>query len=206
MRGAVENLGKLGAEIVEVSVPEHLAASPVMFSMLTEGFLALLEAGGNGYQWEGEYWPELAEAIGRGFPSRAGDLSPQVKLALALGLHRRKEQNGAAYARASNVRRWIRAGYDRALADVDLVILPTTPGLPHRNDPDLALADRMMRSWGVLSNTSPTSISGHPALSMPLASSGDLPVGVMAVAPRFEDARLLSFARTVEQTIGWSGA
>lgn len=206
VRAAVEKLVKLGAEVTEVSIPEHLAASPVMFSMLAEGLAALLAAGGNGYQWEGEYWPELSAAIHAGMPRYAAELSPQVKLSLIVGTHMQQQFSGGSYARASNARRWLRAGYDRALSECDILLMPTTPGLPHVNDPDLNRPDRVMRSWGVLANTSPTNITGHPAITMPMATVGQLPVGVMAVARSFEDARLLALASTIEQSIGWNVA
>jgi amidase len=46
-------------------------------------------------------------------------------------------------------------------------------------------------------------MTGHPALSLPLAEAEGLPVGVMLVGRHFDEARLLSVARTAERTLGW---
>jgi amidase len=47
-------------------------------------------------------------------------------------------------------------------------------------------------------------MTGHPALSLPLAAADGLPVGVMLVARHFDDARLLSIAATCERALGWA--
>jgi amidase len=62
----------------------------------------------------------------------------------------------------------------------------------------------VLRGWANLSNTYPTDMTGHPALSLPLAEAGRLPVGVMLVGRTFDEARLLSIAATCERTLGWA--
>jgi amidase len=49
-------------------------------------------------------------------------------------------------------------------------------------------------------------MSGHPAISLPLAEAGGLPVGVMLIGHRFDDARLLAIAATCERALGWAPA
>jgi amidase len=162
---------------------------------------ALLTGGGNGYHWPGRYAPDLAAALHRGLAERADDLPPQVKLVLMIGIHLRRCYLGGLYARAQNLRPWLRAAYDRPLADVDVLLMPTTPGLPHADEP-LSLSARVKRGWSVLANTCPTDFTGHPALTVPLAEVNGLPAGVMIVGRRFEDARLLTIARTAERALG----
>ena len=55
----------------------------------------------------------------------------------------------------------------------------------------------------MIGNTAIFNGTGHPALSIPAAEADGLPVGVMLVAPRFGDARLLACARTYEAHFGW---
>lgn len=203
VREVSDQLRDLGAEISEVSVPEHETAGGVAFAGFLEGMTALVTGGGNGYHWRGRYWPELAEALAEVVRERAGRLSPQVKVTLLLGMHLRREYAGGVYARAQNVRPLLGQAYDRALQGVDVLLLPTTPGLPHRHDIDLPLGERVMRGWRLLANTSPTDMTGHPALSMPAGESDGLPVGAMIVGRHFDDARLLSIARTYERVHGW---
>jgi amidase len=86
---------------------------------------------------------------------------------------------------------------------VDVLLYPTTPGLPHEIRPDLPLSARVMRGWTLLANTTPTDMTGHPAISLPLAEAGGLPVGVMLVGPQFADDRLLALAATCEHALGY---
>lgn len=203
VREATERLRALGAELVELSLPEHVRCGDIAFAGFVEGMTALLAGGGNGYHWAGRYAPDLALALRDGLTHRAGALPPQLKLVLAVGTHLRRRYRGAVYARAQNLRPWLRAAHDRALADVDVLLLPTTPGLPHPVAPELGLADRVGRGWAVLANTYPTDMTGHPALTVPAADVDGLPVGVMLVGRHFDDARLLALARSYEQHYGW---
>ena len=83
---------------------------------------ALMTSGGNGIGWRGRYWEELAPAIVAGLRERGNELSPQVKTVLAAGVHLREHLGGAPYARAQNLRPWLRAAYDRALDDIDVLL------------------------------------------------------------------------------------
>jgi amidase len=165
---------------------------------------ALMSAGGNGIGWSGHYWEELAPAIVTGLRERADELSPQVKATLAAGRHLRDALGGAPYARAQNLRPWLRAAYDRALVDADVLLCPTTPFRAFRLDDDLRTSERVLRGWANLANTYPTDMTGHPAISLPLAEADGLPVGVMLVARHFDDARLLGIAATCELALGWA--
>lgn len=206
VRSCVGQLERLGAAIVPVSLPEHLTFGDVAFAGFIEGMTALVTGGGNGYHWVGRYMPELALALREGFATRADLLSPQVKATLMLGLHLRQAYNGSLYARAQNARGALRAGYDRALEEADVLLMPTTPGLPHEVDADLAVHERVLRGWALLGNTAPIDMSGHPAITIPAAEADGLPVGVMLITRHFDDARLISLAATCERAMGWRPA
>ena len=203
VRAASGRFEELGARMRELSVPEHLQAGGVAFATFVEGMTALVAGGGNGYHWPGRYAPDLALALDAGLSRRGDDLPPQVKVALVVGAHLRAHYRGAIYARAQNLRPRLRAGYDRALRDVDALLLPTTPGWPHADDPSLSISERVRRGWAVLANTYPTNMTGHPGLTMPAGEGSGLPAGVMLIGRRFDDARLLALARTYERRHGW---
>jgi amidase len=126
-----------------------------------------------------------------------------VKATLILGEHLRRTYHGSLYARAQNARGLLRAGYDRALAQADLLLMPTTPGLPHDHRPDLPVHERVLRGWALLANTTPTDMSGHPAITIPAADAEGLPVGIMLIARHFDDTRLIQIAATCERAFGW---
>jgi amidase len=204
VRACVERLAGLGAEVREQSLPEHLQAGGIAFAGFVEGMTALMTSGGNGVGWPGRYSEELAPAIVNGLRERANELSPQVKVTLAAGRHLREHLGGALYARAENLKPWLRAAYDRALGDADVLLFPTTPFRAFRLDDELRTSERVLRGWANLANTYPTDMSGHPAISLPLAQADGLPVGVMLVGRRFDDARLLAIAATCERALGWA--
>jgi amidase len=81
--------------------------------------------------------------------------------------------------------------------------MPTTPGLPHTDDAEMSISDRVQRGWAVLANTYPSDMTGHPAVTIPATEASGLPVGLMLVGRHFEDDRLLAIARTLERTLGW---
>jgi amidase len=204
VREAIERLRALGAETVDIALPEHLQAGGIAFVGFVEGMTNLMETGGNGYSWAGRYWDDLAPALAAGMSEHAQELSPQMKVTLIAGRWLRTRYAGALYAKAQNLRPWLRGAYDRALADVDALLLPTTPWRAHELAPEPPLADKVLRGWANLSNTYPTDMTGHPAVSLPLAEADGLPVGVMLVGRHFDDARLLSIAATCERTLGWA--
>ncbi len=200
---AVDRMRGIRADVTEVSLPEHVQAGDVAFTGFAEGIAALMVGGGNGYHWAGRYSPDLADALNKGIADHGTELSSPFKTALLAGAFLQRHYRGSYYAKAANLRPWLKSAYDRALAEVDVLLMPTTPGLPHPVEPGLAMPDRVKRGWAVLANTYPTDFTGHPAISIPVAEVDGLPVGVMLVGGHFTEARLLGIASTVEQTLGW---
>ena len=113
-----------------------------------------MSSGGNGIGWRGRYWEELAPALVAGLREHAAELSPQVKLTLAAGRHLREHLGGALYARAENLKPWLRESYDRALAEVDVLLFPTVPFRAFRLDDDLRTSERVLRGWGTSEHVS----------------------------------------------------
>ncbi|TCL77943.1 amidase [Curtobacterium sp. PhB142] len=201
----VRTLGRLkaiGASVGDVSEPAHAALGPVAFAVFVEGMAALLNAGGNGHHWRGRYVPEFAAALRSGLDDRAEQLSPQVQVAIILGEWLRQHYRGEVYARAQNDRQRLRDSYSTAFDSVDLLIMPTVPSLPHRLDDELDLSARVLRGWDVLTNTSPTDMTGHPAITLPIDTADGLPCGTMLVGPHGSEEALLSAAATIEKTLG----
>jgi amidase len=55
----------------------------------------------------------------------------------------------------------------------------------------------------VLANTGQFNLTGHPAISLPLAEVDGLPVGVMFVSRMYAEEALLDLAGTLENLLGW---
>ena len=89
------------------------------------------------------------------------------------------------------------------LADRDLLVMPTLPmkatAIP---PPDAPLEEYVARALEMIPNTAPFDISGHPAISVPAGLADGLPVGMMIVGKRFDDAACLRVADAFERLSG----
>ncbi|HEY0834749.1 MAG TPA: amidase [Azospirillum sp.] len=94
-------------------------------------------------------------------------------------------------AAAEAVRARFTAEVDRALADVDALVLPTLPGFP------MSLAEALAGKVDLRASAlvRPFNLSGHPALSIPLPAADGRPVGLQLVGRKGGDAALCAVAR-----------
>ena len=67
---------------------------------------------------------------------------------------------------------------------------------------DAGLTDILARALEMLANTCPFDVTGHPACSVPAGLADGLPVGMMIVGRRFEDATVLRAAHAFERAVG----
>jgi amidase len=109
----------------------------------------------------------------------------------------RRGYNRTYYAQAQNLRRDLRASYDHALSEFDVLLMPTTPFgptlLPRE---DASLLDFIGRARDRIDvNTCTFDVTGHPALNVPCGLIDGLPVGMMLIARVGDDATLLQAAR-----------
>lgn len=202
VRAAARRLGELGAEVSDVSVPEHLYAMDVHASILLQGGCEFMARGnGIGLPGKGFYDASLAQAIADGRRLHSDELFASVKFALVMGGYLWDEYGGAYYAKAQNLAVRLRRAYDAALAEHDVLVLPTTcitaPKLPGpRATPVEAV--RLALDPALISNTCAFNHTGHPALSVPVGPLDGLPVGLMLVAARDADATVLRVAQAME--------
>jgi aspartyl-tRNA(Asn)/glutamyl-tRNA(Gln) amidotransferase subunit A len=94
---------------------------------------------------------------------------------------------------------------DNLFVGSDALVLPTLPLVaPHLGASDIALdpasAERTTVRAAMLRNTQLFNMSGHPAVSLPVETSG-LPIGLQLVGPRHDTARLLDIAAACEPVV-----
>ena len=203
IRGCGERLALAGAEVEEVSIPAHLTSGGIAFAGFIEGMAALVRGGGNGYHWPGRYSPELARALAGGLHAHGDELPPQLKLVCLLGEYLSRDYGGAVYAAAQNERPKLRHAYDVPLQRYDALLLPTAPYPAYKHDPALSVPDRVLRGWEPLGNCAPLDMTGHPAITLPVATVDGLPVGAMLIGRHWDDARLIDLAGRYERRFGW---
>ena len=203
VRKAVTIFGEMGASVADVSVPSHREAGGVVWGLIAEGGTALLKSNGMGHHWAGLYNPALVETLGKFLRAQSNDLPPTVKLVLLMGSYMGERYHGRMYAKAQNLRRVLRANYDKALEQFDVLAMPATPMKAHRYEPDLDTQGIVAHGWDMLDNTAPFNMTGHPAISIPCGKSNGLPVGLMLVGRHFDDATVLQVAHAFEQHTDW---
>lgn len=204
---AIEVFEKLGATVSEVSVPEHLSIGTAQQAMSAEAALAVRGAGFYG-AFTRTYYPEdTIAAITRAWQHGQELLDPRGLLTLLTGEFSRRYWAGRLYAKAQNVRPEFIAAYDRVLADVDVLVMPTTvtqaPKFEPIDDPLVAL-DSAMRSpvsQSAVANTRPFNFTGHPALAVPCEKRDGLPVSIQLVGRMFDDALLLRAAQAFSAAV-----
>ncbi|WP_432990080.1 amidase family protein [Dactylosporangium sp. CA-233914] len=203
---ALARLQEIGAEVREVSVPELRTSGDVTFISFIEGMWDSMTSAGNGMQHLGPYDVDLASALRGALERRPSDLPATVKVTAMVGRHLRQTYHGTLYGKAQNQKRAIRAAFDRQFDACDVLALPTStfPAFEHR--PEAGIAERISRGWSTMDNTSVFNMTGHPALSMPAASVGHLPLGVQLVGPHHADFRLIRIAQAYESVFGWQPA
>src|SRR5258708_32406407 len=103
---------------------------------------------------------------------------------MLLGAYTDKYYQGYYCFKAQNLRRRLRAAYDNALGEYDLLLMPTTRMMASKIPPaDAPLQTLMQHSWEQITNTCPFNITHHPAISIPCGlGEGSRPIGLMLVA------------------------
>jgi len=202
---AVELLVSLGATTSKVSVPQHLAVGTPFWALMAEGGLAIREVGYMG-AWARTWYPESTiEAVMRETLTGGERLNPNAVGRNLLALYNRQFYSGRVYARAQNVRSKFITAYEKAFADVDVLVMPTTAiqapvfePIPNLLD---ALEFALNRTNAAIQNTMPFNYTGHPALSVPVEKRNGLPVGLQIVAPFFKDDLTLRVAQAYASSV-----
>ncbi|HXW04836.1 MAG TPA: amidase [Vicinamibacterales bacterium] len=144
--------------------------------------------------------PEAAWYHGPLLDRSAGQYSPGVRIRLEMGRYVLAED----YVRAMHLRDELRRQVDRALEDVDALLLPSlaipapllgasTVAVGGHQEPVRALMLRLTQLFN---------ITGHPALALPGKPGADgLPRGLQLVGKARQTRRLLSVGMAVERQI-----
>ncbi len=140
-----------------------------------------------------------AEASARNTRTRGFGDEVQRRLVLgtlALSAGRRDELHG----RAEATRRRLRAAYAELFEDVDVVLSPTTPTTAFLRG---ALTSEPLAMYASDALTTPASLAGLPAISIPAGSNAKgLPIGVQAVAAVGREDLLFRVAGALERAFG----
>ncbi len=210
VRAAAQRFSELGSQVGTLSIPMHRDGKHIWNAIKVEGSAMLMVRGnGMGTNWKGHYSTSLLDAYARGRATMADDFFDTLKLTTLLGQYMQERYHGRYYAKAQNLARTLTAAYDDALRTVDLLVMPTTPMKATRIPQiDAPREEKVVRAsgmnGGLNANNCPFNVTGHPVMTVPCGLSGGLPVGMMLVGRRGEDATVLRAAHAFEQISGYS--
>ncbi len=197
---AANEFSKLGGKVVEISIPMHRDGIHIWNCVANEGATAqMVLHDGMGLNWQGYYTTGLVDYYGRARRALADNYSDTVKLVVLLGQYMADKYYGRYYAKAQNLVPVLKAAYDNALKEVDILIMPTTPmkAMPIPNNP--TVGEYYGTALGMIQNTCPFDCTHHPAMNVPCAKSDGLPVGMMLIGRHFEDDVVLRAAHAFEK-------
>lgn len=196
---AVEHLRQMGAEIVEVDLPNAQAAMSAYYVLgPCEAFsnLARFDSVRYGYCEPG------CKDLGHQYEaSRSAGFGPEARRRIMLGSYL---LSAGVYEKyyypAQQVRTLITQDYVRAYEKVDCIIAPVAPRTAFKfgeiADPtSMYLSDMFTIS---------INIAGNGGMSMPVGLGADsgMPVGVQLISPAFKDENMLRAAAALETVYG----
>ena len=204
VRKGVDRFAKLGAKVTEMSVPMHAVGAAIWSPIALEGATELMMKGnGMGTNWRGLFVTSLLDAHST-WRHRANELSDTLKVSMLLGHYFTKHYRGHFYAKAQNLSRKLREAYDAALADHDLLVMPTLPLKATPLPPaDASRELYVQRAFEMIANTAPFDATGHPAMSLPCGLADGLPVGLMLIGRHHDEATIYRAAHAFEQSGDW---
>ena len=197
---AIDQLRKLGAEIVEVSLPHTDYAAATYY------IIAPAEASANLARFDGIRYGariEGADPIELYSKTRGAGFGAEVKRRIILGTYVLSSgYYDAYYLRAQKVRTLIRNDFIKAFEKVDAIVTPTTPTAAFKageksGDPlQMYLSDIFTISCN---------LAGICGISLPcgFTAKPKLPVGLQLLGKSFGESTILKIAHAYEQSTNW---
>ena len=198
---AVQQLAKLGAEVVEVSLPH------TDYAIATYYIIATAEASANLARFDGIRYGrrvEGADPIELYGKTRGQGFGPEVKRRIILGTYVLSSgYYDAYYLRAQKVRTLIRNDFLKAFEKVDAIVTPTSPSAACKIGEKTAdpLQMYLMDIFTISCN-----LAGICGLSVPCGFTGSqprLPIGLQFLGKPFGEETILRIAHAYEQSTGW---
>ena len=200
---ALAHYASLGAELVEVSLPQAQLSIPVYYIVCAaEASSNLSRFDGVKFGHRAKEFSDLADMYHR---TRSEGFGDEVKRRIMIGSYVLSHgYYDAYYLQAQKIRRMIAQDFQKAFAQCDVIAGPVTPTtawkLGDKSDDPVAnyLADIF---------TLPASLAGLPCMSIPVGL-GDMgmPVGMQLIGNYLQEAQLLSVAHRFQQVTAFHDA
>jgi aspartyl-tRNA(Asn)/glutamyl-tRNA(Gln) amidotransferase subunit A len=194
VRAAAEALAGAGASVDEASVPAARFGLPAYY------LIAPAEASSNLARYDGVRYGlrvDGADITAMYGATRTAGFGPEVKRRIMLGTFALSAgYYDAYYGQAQRVRTVILAGFEAAYERFDVLLGATTPGTAFELGAKL---DDPLQMYLSDVCTVPSSLAGHPAVTVPWGAGDDgLPVGVQVLAPALAEPTMVRVAGALE--------
>ena len=197
VQAAIEKMKAAGAEIVDVSLPSSPLALAVYYIICpAEVSSNLSRYDGQRYGFSAEDSRDLEESYGK---SRGMGFGKEAKRRIMIGTYVLSSgYYDAYYRKAQTVRTKLINEFNEAFKAVDFMVGPVVPTPAFKigentHDPlQMYLADIM---------TVAVSLVGVPAISVPVGTTDNLPVGLQIIAPQGSDRALFGIAKATEELV-----
>lgn len=204
---AVAEYKKLGAEIVEISLPNTGLSIPVYY------VLAPAEASSNLSRYDGVRYGHRAESytdlMDMYCKSRAEGFGAEVKRRILIGTYVLSAgYYDAYYLKAQQIRRLIAQDFEEAFKHCDVIMGPAAPSTAFKAGEKV---DDPVAMYLQDIYTISTNLAGLPGMSIPAgfstgADGKALPVGLQIIGNYFDEARMLNVAHQYQQVTDWHTA
>jgi aspartyl-tRNA(Asn)/glutamyl-tRNA(Gln) amidotransferase subunit A len=200
VRGALAELEKLGATLVDVSLPRTELSIPVYY------IIAPAEASSNLSRFDGVRYghraAQYADLMDMYKKTRSEGFGPEVKRRIMIGTYVLSHgYYDAYYLQAQKLRRMIADDFQAAFTSCDLIAGPVAPTVAWRLGEG---ADDPVKAYLADIFTLPASLAGLPGMSVPAGTGeGGLPVGLQLIGNYFAEGTLLHAAHALQQATDW---
>jgi aspartyl-tRNA(Asn)/glutamyl-tRNA(Gln) amidotransferase subunit A len=197
---ALAEYRKLGAETVEISLPNSKLAVPVYYVLApAEASSNLARFDGVRYGYRAPEYTDLADMYGK---SRAQGFGAEVKRRIMIGTYVLSAgYYDAYYLKAQKLRRLIAQDFTSAFAQCDMIMGPTAPttafNLGEKSDDPVSMYLSDIYTIAV-------NLAGLPGMSVPAGfGANGRPVGLQIIGNYFSEAKMLNVAHQYQLATDW---
>ena len=198
--GALAELQKLGAQLVEISLPRTQLSIPVYYIISpAEASSNLSRFDGVRYGHRASHYTDLIDMYCK---TRAEGFGDEVKRRIITGTYVLSHgYYDAYYLQAQKIRRMIADDLQRAFQQCDVIAGPVAPTVARGIG---ACCDDPMADYLADIYTLSASLAGLPAMSVPAGfGAGGMPVGLQLIGNYLQESRLLNVAHQLQQATDW---
>ncbi len=200
IEAAIAEYKKLGAQVIEISLPNTQLSIPVYY------VLAPAEASSNLARYDGVRYgyraPEYKDLTDMYKKTRAQGFGAEVKRRILIGTYVLSAgYYDAYYLKAQKLRRLIAQDFTDAFKLCDVIMGPTTPttafNLGEKSDDPVSMYLSDIYTIAV-------NLAGLPGMSIPVGfGANKRPVGLQIIGNYFAEAKMLNVAHQYQQATDW---